>query len=150
MNWDAIGAIGELVGAAAVVATLIYLAVQIKHSTKIAQSDAHERSVENWLAANNPLLDPAIADLFVQGCEDYQALTPRDRIRFDTLIGNMLLNFEAAVQKQKFDFASDEFLATYERYFQVLFYHPGVKEYFRQNRTFYTDSFARLIDGFEA
>ena len=32
MNWDAIGAIGELVGAAAVVGTLFYLAIQIRLS----------------------------------------------------------------------------------------------------------------------
>jgi hypothetical protein len=28
MNWDAIGAIGEVIGAVAVVASLVYLAVQ--------------------------------------------------------------------------------------------------------------------------
>ena len=32
MNWEAIGAIGELIGAVAVVATLIYLAVQIRYA----------------------------------------------------------------------------------------------------------------------
>jgi hypothetical protein len=30
MNWDAIGAVGELIGAIAVLITLVYLAVQIK------------------------------------------------------------------------------------------------------------------------
>ena len=34
MNWDAIGAIGELIGGAAVIATLIYLAIQLRQSTK--------------------------------------------------------------------------------------------------------------------
>ncbi len=32
MNWEAIGAVGELVGGVAVIATLIYLALQVKHS----------------------------------------------------------------------------------------------------------------------
>lgn len=32
MNWEALGAIGDLVGAAAVVATLLYLAVQIRQN----------------------------------------------------------------------------------------------------------------------
>lgn len=32
MNWEAIGAIGELVGGIAVIATLIYLAIQVNHS----------------------------------------------------------------------------------------------------------------------
>jgi hypothetical protein len=35
MNWDAIGAIGEIVGAIAVVATLVYLSVQTTR-TRIA------------------------------------------------------------------------------------------------------------------
>ena len=37
MNWDAIGAIGEIVGALAVVSTLAYLAVQIRQSSNVAQ-----------------------------------------------------------------------------------------------------------------
>ena len=38
MNWDAIGAIGEVLGAAAVVVTLGYLAVQVRHA-KAATAD---------------------------------------------------------------------------------------------------------------
>ena len=37
MNWDAIGAIGEVTGAIAVLVTLIYLAVQLRHSTEQAR-----------------------------------------------------------------------------------------------------------------
>jgi hypothetical protein len=40
MNWDAIGAVGEIVGAIAVVATLIYLASQVRYA-KAAASDAN-------------------------------------------------------------------------------------------------------------
>jgi len=32
MNWDAIGAIAELLGAIGVIASLVYLATQIRHS----------------------------------------------------------------------------------------------------------------------
>ena len=32
MNWDAIGAIAELLGAVGVIASLVYLATQIRHS----------------------------------------------------------------------------------------------------------------------
>ena len=47
MNWDAIDAIGEILGASAVVASLVYLAVQIRHNTK--QVDATRRSVRTGL-----------------------------------------------------------------------------------------------------
>ena len=45
MNWDAISAIGEIVGAFAVFASLMYLAVQIKHSNNAMKAQAfQERS----------------------------------------------------------------------------------------------------------
>jgi hypothetical protein len=37
MNWEAIGAIGEIIGALAVVASLAYLALQIRHSAASTQ-----------------------------------------------------------------------------------------------------------------
>ena len=34
MNWDAFGAIGENVGALAVVLTLVYLSIQVRENTR--------------------------------------------------------------------------------------------------------------------
>ena len=36
MNWEAIGAIGDFVGAFAVIITLAYLAVQVRHAKDVA------------------------------------------------------------------------------------------------------------------
>jgi len=40
MNWEAIGAIGEVGGAVAVIATVIYLARQIRQNTSALRSTA--------------------------------------------------------------------------------------------------------------
>jgi len=40
MNWDALGAIGELVGATAVLVTLIYLAVQVRQARKMQLAES--------------------------------------------------------------------------------------------------------------
>jgi hypothetical protein len=40
VNWQAIGAIGETVGAMAVLATLLYLARQVRHARREQQIDA--------------------------------------------------------------------------------------------------------------
>ena len=45
MNWDAIGAVGEMIGALAVVVTLAYLALQVRTSTM--ESDANHVSVSS-------------------------------------------------------------------------------------------------------
>ncbi len=54
MNWEAIGAIGELLGAAGVIATLGYLAFQIRQNTRqLAQEAQRTRAQsvrESWAA----------------------------------------------------------------------------------------------------
>ena len=47
MNWDAIGAVGEIVGALAVVVTLIYLAVQTRHSAAATQRQIMQAMYED-------------------------------------------------------------------------------------------------------
>jgi len=67
MNWDAIGAIGEIVGALAVVVSLLYLATQIRTSNKVA---IRETTVEiNRLTYEDskfPLENPNIARLLLK------------------------------------------------------------------------------------
>ena len=41
MNWDAIGAIGEMIGAAAVVASLLYLALQTRANAREKRGRIH-------------------------------------------------------------------------------------------------------------
>ena len=51
MNWEALGAIGELTGAFAVVVSLIYVGVQVRHSAGAVRSAAaNDASVamQNW------------------------------------------------------------------------------------------------------
>ena len=46
MNWDAIGAIGQVVGAAAVVASLLYVASQIRADALARRLEAIHRQSE--------------------------------------------------------------------------------------------------------
>ena len=45
MNWDAIGAIAELLGAVGVIASLVYLATQIRHSREQTERNTRESFV---------------------------------------------------------------------------------------------------------
>ena len=42
MDWDAVGAVAELLGALGVVASLIYLARQIRHNSKVVQGSTNQ------------------------------------------------------------------------------------------------------------
>ena len=52
MNWDAIGAISEVIGAIAVVVSIIYLAVQISTNTKTMRANAGFDATHSWANLN--------------------------------------------------------------------------------------------------
>jgi hypothetical protein len=56
MGWDAIGAIGEIIGALAVVLSIAYLAVQVNTNTRAIRSEAGFAATHSWAEANEELL----------------------------------------------------------------------------------------------
>ena len=99
MNWDAIGAIGELVGAVAVFATLFYLARQIRHSSE-AQERANQLAQAESVTSSNTLImntwaelarDSELADIYNRGTRGME-LNEVEGVRYVAFV-NMYLNW---------------------------------------------------------
>jgi len=80
MNWEAVGAVAELVGALAVIVTIAYLAVQIRRNTAGSIRDALNETTR--IIAS----DPEATRIFWAGLADRSALTEQERHRFDALL----------------------------------------------------------------
>ena len=80
MNWDALGAIAELFGAIAVVATLAYLAKQMRRTNELAKAQA----LRDWQVEWNLIIrslgsDRDIASVIQRGLRDYSSLDPEEK-----------------------------------------------------------------------
>ena len=81
MNWEAIGAIGEILGAAGVIATLAYLAVQIRQNTKMARAATRqELAGQMQLLASDLVTVEGIASILQDHFEGKE-LTPTELLR---------------------------------------------------------------------
>ena len=83
LNWEAVGAIGEVVGGIAVIATLLYLAIQVRQNAESVRNAA-SLSVNEGLAEINRRLsnDSEFAALWLRGLKDYRGLSDVERARF--------------------------------------------------------------------
>jgi hypothetical protein len=91
MNWEAIGAIGEVVGAAGVVATLLYLAVQVRLSRRATDANTQVNRAAsaalsqdanaglNQLLASNSSLSKLLSHAMEQG--SFDGLSPDEVLR---------------------------------------------------------------------
>lgn len=86
MNWDAAGAIGEIVGALGVIASLLYVARQVRAGNKaslIESKLATSRMHSDFLGSliENPDLDEILFD----GISGSESLSERDYRRFSNM-----------------------------------------------------------------
>ena len=154
MNWDAIGAIAELLGAIGVIASLVYLAGQIRHSreqmsentrnVRIASehSRAHQRMDQSALLAQTP----EINRVFWAGLQEPDSLTPTDYRYFESVFSAYMspyqaafnLNREGALLQGEWDGqkAAMEWCVT----------QPGFARYWQKWRSSHPTDFAEWVD----
>lgn len=92
MTWDAIGAIAELIGAAAVVLTLLYLARETAKNSKSIDATS-SRSIALHLSTMNTEIarDPVLSSLFLKSYQkDLQEFSEEEWFRF-TLAATALM-----------------------------------------------------------
>jgi hypothetical protein len=95
MNWDAIGAIGELVGAVTVVVTLLYLAIQVRRGTSTTQA----ASIQAAAAMDHEFLltlgsDPVTAQLWMSYLAAPETLPDDQKMQGHILMTSLIRRLE--------------------------------------------------------
>ena len=147
MNWGAIGALAELVGAIGVVASLVYLASQIRQNTSAMRGTAHESSVARnttWAVAIGS--NSQVADVISRGSRDYQGLQTSERHQFGYMAGAAILGAEATYLQYKRGNLEE---AVWQRSLESLlsfFALPGVQSWWKASRAGCTPEFKSILD----
>jgi hypothetical protein len=97
VNWEAIGAIGELVGAGGVIVTLVYLAYQIRqntaqleHSTRTAKAAAVNASNVTLRENRQSIFESTeMAEIFLRGNNEPSELTEVQLLRYRLVMQNV-------------------------------------------------------------
>lgn len=109
MNWDAVSAIGETVGALAVVMTLIYLAVQVRQSTNATQAASIQTAStldQEFLLALGT--DQATAQLWATYLTEPAALSSEQRLQGSYLMASFIRRLENVYIQKRLGALSNE------------------------------------------
>jgi hypothetical protein len=142
MNWEALGAVGEIVAAFAVVLSLIYLAAQIRTNTR--QVDELIRSQRQTslnevgtrftnfrtLVANNRDL----ASVWQRGRQDYGSLDEIEKERFDLLMIEFLWGWGMIFLYRQQNTIDNEVFELTLANLPGYVLHPGVRQWWECSR----------------
>lgn len=146
MNWDAIGAVGELVGATAVVISLLYLAIQIRAQTKQASLTAMHDVAVGFRDAISMLSDTQMAGVYVKSFETFDSL--EDHELFQTMVTSqqLLRVWEEAFYLHLDGRLDDRYWAGMNRQYLSFMSGPAMKHTWKLRREYYGDEFKKMVD----
>jgi len=147
MEWEAVGAVAEMLGAVAVLATLIYLARQIKQNRQSVVSASAETVLSNVNAAyQNAATSPELGRILFIGQEDISALTDEERGQFVFWFFGYFRTLELAYHHYIAGNFNESMWDGYARHTQSLLNTAGVKQYWLMRREVFSPEFMAFMD----
>lgn len=147
IDLESLAYLGEVVGAAAVVASLLYLALQVRQSSKAQRTENYARALERVSAFQAVLSqDSDLARIFAKGVQDTSSLTGLEKIRFTWSLYEAFGSFEFMFHTYKTDEIPEE---VWKRWSQTIAWwlsFPGVQQWWASRPVNFTESFTLFLE----
>ncbi len=147
MNWEAVAAIGEIVGAAGVMGSLVFVGWQLlqnTHALRTATSISHMEiysSLSIHIAENRET-----ASLWLSGLADLSTLDDVDRVRFISLMSAAFRYYETSYVQHSKGNLDDELWDNIEKQLRDMTTTPGVRSWWEMRRHWHSVRFSSLVE----
>ena len=132
----------------AVVGGLVFLALEVRHNTKVAQTQIHTELMSLGHETHNWKLEPQFAEVVVKATDNYAALTPAERVQFDTFVFEQMNLWEHAMSTHSRGLMSDSYWEAWNDTF-----HPNMKDkawvsFWETAKSHFSAEFQRHVDSY--
>ena len=147
MNWDAIGALGEILGAMAVIGSLLFVGVQIRSNTRATQIATTHNLTDIFLTVAAKISeDPEMARIWAQQSRDISVLSASDLQRLVPLNVMVLRSFEDVFHHHQAGQMSDEMWEGWQAFILTICSYHGVRSIWESRKYYYSRSFQAFLD----
>src|ERR1700757_1856631 len=147
MSLNDLANIGQVVGAIAVVISLIYVALQIRQNTNAVRS-ATAQTVHEHFAKWYHLVaaDDELAQIVANGLPAYESLSEKHRVRFIAAFMAFLSYSQNAFLKWREGLLASSLWLGWEQVMMNLFGAPGGKAFWKDRAYMFGEDFRRYVE----
>lgn len=138
-------AIGQGVAAVAVVISLTYLALQLRHNTRAVQAQTFIAILANNISVASAIfLHPEFAEFVSTGASNPSSQSPRDALRWDVFLRTMFRQFDNVYHQSLAGALETDVWPGYEQIMITWLRYPGCFRWFEDNSRFFSASLQNL------
>jgi hypothetical protein len=147
MNWDALGAIGEIVGAAGVIVSLLYLASQVRNNSRQLRHASAQAVLDKLNGLIGQLAFTAGAgDVWTRGLSGLDALNDDEElVRFSSMLLQAFWTYEEVLHYRRAgvieDWAWTHARAPVEHFMRT----PGFQEWWQLRKDWFGEEFQAFV-----
>ena len=147
MSLNDLANMGQVIGAIAVVISLIYVALQIRQNTNAVRS-ATAQTVHEHFAKWYHLVaaDDELAKIVAKGLRDYRSLSEQERVRFVATFSAFLSYSQNAFLKWREGLLASQLWMGWQHVIINLVCAPGGKAFWKDRAYMFGDEFRRHIE----
>ena len=150
MNWEALGAVGEIVGAIAVVVTLGFLAVQIRQNSRTVKASAAQSVLQSLSEALRAAAEsPDLARVINQGLTEFDKLDEADNNRFFFWLFAWFRLVEQAHQHYAMGNIEEGTWAGQVAHLKASIASPAVVRFWTARRPAFSQEFQEFVDSLD-
>ncbi len=148
MNLETLSAIAQIIAAAGVIASLFYLAMQIRQNTRSMRAvvvDALTRGIADILSGQTP----EVLRSFARVLENLESASEDDRLRALPQFFALFKLFENAWFQQRQGTLDREQWQGWDAYIRSYYHRPGVKSWWLMRRAAFAPGFRDYLEATE-
>ena len=139
--------IAEIFGGAAIIASLIFIGVEVRENTRVTILTSDRALDQQNLVLNLAITNSAdFADILVRAEFDRDSLTATERVRFDNYCLSRFAAYENVVANFGEGLIDDEDYDVWAALFKNRYGQPGYRQFWIEYRTVYFPKFRAWTD----
>lgn len=146
MTLSDLASLGTLVSSAAVLASVVYLALQLRQTERNQQISIRHSRVSRVVQLHLELADPAVADAWLRGTATPEALTETELSQFINLCRAHFFHFEDSFYQRQEGLLNDHAFETVVAGARFLARSPGIRAAWRLARPNFGGRFLKFMD----
>jgi hypothetical protein len=143
VNWEAVGTIAEIIGAVGVIASLLYLAVQIRQSTKVSRAETRK---DLYLASRDAILQIASNDELAKIWTDIRNFESEDIARRYAFYQSFFRLYELQYHLAEQDLLDNDIAQSYTLIIRMFARTEFFAEYWSKARGEFNEKFVHYVE----
>lgn len=140
------GALGELIGGVAIIVSLLYVGLQIRHSTSATRAATSQAFITQYNDLLYQLTREEVRDIYWRGLPGISHLQGSEHACFSGLMAMIFRTYEIFYLEKSEGRFDSKIWRGYTQLLRDLMSNPGPREYWELRRHQYSDEFVDLME----